>query len=175
MWNIRDFGRGLNYHHLTQNQNQEKINNDKLIGKFGVGLKDALATLYRNNIEIYISLEYGIRRLNIAQKSGFEDIFTLHADIEEATDPTMVGTDSSLSGCSDEDIFKAKGLFLEFENASILENTVYGMFVNQKGYEPVFLPEKYIIAISKKYWKKNLYSFSLRHERLKINSNLFLK
>ena len=31
------------------------------------------------------------------------------------------------------------------------------------------------IAISKKNWKKNLLSFSLRHERQQINSNLFLK
>lgn len=49
-WHIIDFGRGLNYHHLTQNENEEKLNNNKLIGRFGVGLKDALATLYRHNI-----------------------------------------------------------------------------------------------------------------------------
>lgn len=41
-WHIIDFGRGLNYHHLTQNESEEKINNDKLIGRFGVGLKTLL-------------------------------------------------------------------------------------------------------------------------------------
>src|SRR5262249_16054970 len=47
-WHIRDFGRGLKYEHLTQNENQEKLRNPgKVIGKFGVGLKDALATLNR--------------------------------------------------------------------------------------------------------------------------------
>lgn len=44
-WHIIDYGRGLNYHHLTQNENEEKLSNDKLIGRFGVGLKDALATI----------------------------------------------------------------------------------------------------------------------------------
>lgn len=44
-WHIIDYGRGLNYHHITQNENEEKLSNDKLIGRFGVGLKDALATI----------------------------------------------------------------------------------------------------------------------------------
>ena len=52
---IRDFGRGLKYEHLTQNENQEKLTNSELvIGKFGVGLKDALATLNRYGIDILI-------------------------------------------------------------------------------------------------------------------------
>ena len=41
-WIIRDFGRGLKYTHLTQNENQEKLNSTSVIGKFGIGLKDAL-------------------------------------------------------------------------------------------------------------------------------------
>ena len=53
-WCIRDFGRGLNYHHLMQNENPEKTSNDKVIGRFGVGLKDALATLFRHDIRIEI-------------------------------------------------------------------------------------------------------------------------
>jgi Histidine kinase-, DNA gyrase B-, and HSP90-like ATPase len=42
-WHIRDFGRGIHYENLTQNENPEKLKNaGKVIGKFGVGLKDAL-------------------------------------------------------------------------------------------------------------------------------------
>jgi DNA gyrase/topoisomerase IV subunit B len=44
-WHIRDFGRGLKYIHLTQKENDEKVNSSQIIGKFGVGLKDALATV----------------------------------------------------------------------------------------------------------------------------------
>lgn len=41
-WHIRDFGRGIRYENLTQNENPEKLKNaGKVIGKFGVGLKDA--------------------------------------------------------------------------------------------------------------------------------------
>ena len=57
-WHIVDYGRGLNYHHLTQNE--EKLSNDKLIGRFGVGLKDALATLYRHGVDVKIKSKYGI-------------------------------------------------------------------------------------------------------------------
>lgn len=129
IWHIRDYGRGLNYHHLTQNENEEKINNNKLIGRFGVGLKDALATLYRHNIEVVISSKHGIITLMQSSKVGFDDIVTLHAKISKSNNPSMVGTDVALVGCSDLDINMAKSLFLKFSNAIILETTKYGQIV----------------------------------------------
>jgi len=51
-WIIRDFGRGLKYSHLTQNENQEKLSNANVIGKFGIELKDALATFDRRGATI---------------------------------------------------------------------------------------------------------------------------
>ena len=68
-WCIRDFGRGLNYHHLTQNENPEKTDNDKVIGRFGVGLKDALATLFRHNIVVEIQSKYGVITLKESTKN----------------------------------------------------------------------------------------------------------
>lgn len=47
-WVVRDFGRGLRYSHLTQKENREKLREpDRVIGKFGVGLKDGLAVFER--------------------------------------------------------------------------------------------------------------------------------
>ena len=129
IWHIRDYGRGLNYHHLTQNENEEKINSDKLIGRFGVGLKDALATLYRHNIKVIITSKHGIITLTQSSKVGFDDIVTLHAMISETNNPSMVGTDVALVGCSDFDISTAKSLFLKFSNATILETTKYGQVI----------------------------------------------
>lgn len=131
-WHIVDYGRGLNYHHLTQNENEEKINNDKLIGRFGVGLKDALATLYRHNVKVKISSKYGIITLKQASKVGFEDIVTLHADIIKSDNDSMIGTDFCLEGCTDEDIERAKSLFLKFSQNTVLENTMYGEVINKK-------------------------------------------
>lgn len=132
-WHIIDYGRGLDYHHLTQNENEEKLNNDKLIGRFGVGLKDALATLYRHNIDVKIKSKHGIITLKTASKVGFEDIITLHAEIHPAENINMVGTDFCLYGCTNDDIGKAKSLFLKFTKDKILETTKYGEVLDSTG------------------------------------------
>lgn len=54
-WTIRDYGRGLRYEDLTQDENEEKLGQPgKVIGKFGVGLKNALAALNRRDVEARI-------------------------------------------------------------------------------------------------------------------------
>lgn len=136
-WHIKDYGRGLNYHHLTQNENDEKLNNDKLIGRFGVGLKDALATLYRHNIKVKIKSKYGDITLKAASKVGFEDIITLHAEILPPENENMIGTDFCLFGCAADDIEKAKSLFLSFTNDDILETTKYGQVIQKNGADSI--------------------------------------
>lgn len=132
-WHIVDYGRGLNYHHLTQNENEEKLSNDKLIGRFGVGLKDALATLYRHGVDVKIKSKYGIIKLKTASKVGFDDIITLHAEILPSDNIKMIGTDFCLYGCTKEDIEKAKSLFLTFTEDKVLEKTKYGEVLANNG------------------------------------------
>lgn len=52
---------------------------DVVIGKFGVGLKDALATLERNDIKVSIISKHGDISLGRSSKQGFSDVVTLHA------------------------------------------------------------------------------------------------
>ena len=134
-WHIIDYGRGLNYYHLTQKENAEKLNNEKLIGRFGVGLKDALATLYRHNISVEIKSKYGIITLKMTSKTGFADIVTLHAEIAYPEDITMIGTDISLYGCEEDDIKNAKSLFLKFTDKTVVEATKYGEVIENNGNE----------------------------------------
>jgi len=126
-WHIRDYGRGVKYTHLTQNENDEKLKNpDKVIGKFGIGLKDALATFNRKNIGITIISKFGKITTAKAQKHGFSTIETLHALIKESEDTKFVGTEVILEGCKDEHINSAKNLFLMFSNEKLLEKTDVG-------------------------------------------------
>jgi len=125
-WHIRDFGRGLRYEHLTQKENEEKLRHPNLIGKFGVGLKDALATFDRRGINVLIKSKFGDITLDKAEKHDFEDIVTLHACISEPSEPDMAGTDCVLQGCSAGDVEKAKLLFLRFFGEKTLENTQFG-------------------------------------------------
>ena len=135
IWHITDYGRGLNYHHLTQNENDEKLSAKGLIGKFGVGLKDSLAVFYRNGIHVTIRSCYGVITLKQMKKAGFDDVMTLHAEIADPDDPNMVGTDVSLDGCNDQDIEKAKNLFLCFSHENVLEDTGFGAVLEKPIHE----------------------------------------
>lgn len=131
-WHVRDFGRGLRYSHLTQNENQEKLKNrDKVIGKFGVGLKDALATLDRRKIKVLIRSKHGDISLGRSSKQGFSDIVTLHALIEESNNKAFTGTDFILNGLNSQDIEKAKNFFLRFSGEKLLEETKYGQVLKR--------------------------------------------
>ncbi|MCI0331231.1 MAG: ATP-binding protein [candidate division Zixibacteria bacterium] len=131
-WRIRDFGRGLKYQHLTQKENEEKLKNEHLIGKFGVGLKDALATFDRRNIKVFIKSPHGDITLGKSQKHDFEDIVTLHAYVSSPSESSFTGTEFVLEGCKKEDIEKAKSLFLKFSGEKVLEKTQYGEVLEKK-------------------------------------------
>jgi len=125
-WHVRDYGRGLNYEHLTQKENVEKKDHPHLIGKFGIGLKDALATFDRNHIGVKIRSKHGEFTIAKLPKSEFKDLLTLHAIISPPSDTLFEGTEVILDNVKKEDIDKAKSLFLVFSEDELLEKTVYG-------------------------------------------------
>ena len=179
-WHIKDYGRGLNYRHLTQNENEEKLRNDTLIGRFGVGLKDALATLHRHKIGILIRSRFGLITVSNMSKSGFNDIVTLHADISAPDDTNMIGTEFILSDCSECDVAKAKKLFLEYAGERILTKTKYGEIVERNNepanifingvcvaHEPNFLFSYNITSLTKQLKK------ALNRERTNVGRTAY--
>ncbi len=125
-WHIRDYGRGLRHQHLTQNEDEEKLNNpDKVIGKFGVGLKDALATFYRNGVNVTIHSKHETITVEKAPKADFEDIETLHGLIYPP-ERDIEGTDVVLEGITESQIDQAKSNFLRFTDDELLEETKFG-------------------------------------------------
>lgn len=131
-WCVRDFGRGLKYEHLTQNENEEKLQHANLvIGRFGVGLKDALATLDRQGVGVLIKSRHGDITLGKSSKHGFEDVITLHALIAEASNREFAGTEFVFEGVEDKDIEQAKKLFLRFSGEQLLEQTQNGQVLRR--------------------------------------------
>jgi hypothetical protein len=131
-WHIRDFGRGLKYAHLTQNENEEKLaRRDLVIGKFGVGLKDALATLDRHGIDVHVTSRHGDVSLGKRGKQGFGDVITLHALISDPAQPKFVGTDFRLNSVTKKQIEAAKDFFLRFSGEQLLEVTKYGQVLKR--------------------------------------------
>lgn len=136
MWHIRDFGRGIRYEHLTQKEDEEKLRNPHVIGKFGIGLKDALATFDRKGVGVTIKSRHGDITLGQSEKHGFEDVITLHAYISPPSEPAFVGTEVILDGVTRTDIEKAKDLFLVFSGERQIEETQYGEVLDRTGREP---------------------------------------
>lgn len=126
---IRDFGRGLKYTHLTQNENLEKNSTKGVIGKFGVGLKDAFGVLYRNNAQVVAQSSYGRISLSMKEKAEFGDIETLNAVVHTPV-KQMVGTIFVVQA-SDEDIQIAKDMFLYFRDPNVLDASSDGQIIEK--------------------------------------------
>jgi hypothetical protein len=131
-WHIRDFGRGLRHQDLVQTENPEKLEHPNLIGKFGIGLKDALATFDRRGITVLIRSGYGDISLARVSKHSFEELVTLHATVADPSDPAMVGTDCCVFGVSETDISAAQNLFLAFSDVRPLEETRFGSVLKNR-------------------------------------------
>lgn len=131
-WHVRDYGRGLRYAHLTQKENEEKLTNPHVIGKFGIGLKDALATFDRKGVGVVMKSKHGDMTLERSEKHGFEDLVTLHVCVSPPSDARLVGTDFVLA-VEDDDIARAKDLFLRFSGERLIEETKYGQVLEKKG------------------------------------------
>jgi hypothetical protein len=130
-WHIRDFGRGLRIEHFTLNEDKEKLaSNLPVIGKFGVGLKDALATFHRRGVQVVIQSPHGSFTLKQVSKHGFDNIITLHVEFDDTPRP-IIGSDFILSGVSEADVAKAKALFLRFSREEILDTTSYGAIIRR--------------------------------------------
>jgi len=131
-WRIRDFGRGLQIEHFTLNENPEKLSAPTgIIGKFGVGLKDALATFHRRGIDLHVRSSFGTFGLRQNHKHGFDNIVTLHVEYDDS--PTNIhGTEFILHGATDIDMAKAKSLFLKFAGEEILETNTYGQILQRR-------------------------------------------
>ena len=136
-WHVTDFGRGLQYQHLTQNESPEKRRRaDLVVGKFGVGLKDALATFYRRGVEVKVRSPHGDITLQRAAKHNFAKVKTLHAAITPPSEPKRRGTDFALKGLADADMAAARNYFLRFAGDEELERTEYGSILLRRGEEP---------------------------------------
>lgn len=125
-WTIRDFGRGLRYQDLIQSENPEKLKSPEVIGKFGIGLKDALATFDRKRIKVEIRSKHGDIGLGRVSKHSFDDMVTLHASVGPPSMPDLQGTLCRLQGISDADMAIAMGMFLCFSNPLAIETTSHG-------------------------------------------------
>ena len=168
IWHIQDFGRGLKYEHLTQNENIEKLNHPHLIGKFGVGLKDALATFFRHKVDVIIKSKFCDISLGMSPKTNFNDVITLHAYVKEPSNPLMSGTTFIFNNCDDRYIEQAKSFFLKFSPEKELENTKYGTVLQKNNNEANIYVNGVKVATEENF----LFSYNITSLNKKIKNAL---
>lgn len=169
-WHIRDYGRGLTHQDLTQGEDEEKLNNpDEVIGKFGVGLKDALAVLYRQDVDVTVHSSYITFTVEQASKAGFDDVETLHAVIRQTENPDIEGTEVILDGCTEEDVEEAKQNFLNYTDAELLEETRFGEVYEPAGNGSANI---YVTGLKVATEEEFLFSYNITNTTKKIRDAL---
>lgn len=166
VWYIKDYGRGIESKHFSQNENEEKLKAKNLIGKFGVGLKDALAVLNRNNIQVKIVSKYVNAHIKMHKKNNFE-IDTLHAVFEEVENENFIGTEIQILNISDEIIEEAKSFFLYFNSNKPLETTSNG-----EVYMPSTIPSIYVNGLQIAQEENFLFSYNITNINAKLKKAL---
>lgn len=167
-WHIRDYGRGIQSSCFTQNENPEKLASEEYIGKFGVGLKDALAVFHRSGCIVEINSKHTCATIRMVKKSGFE-IETLHAVFAPSKDSTMEGSDFSITNILDEDMELAKSMFLIFNGSNMLESTGYGDVYSKDYYDEANI---YINGVLVAKEPNFLFSYNITKMNAKIKKAL---
>ena len=107
---ISDEGRGIKNSHFTENLNKEKLTNPKVFGKQGVNLKNAIAVLVSNHINVTIKSDFGIFTPIMMPKQGLtEQIPTIHIQRQNNFNEQK-GTIISLSPISQQQADQANNL-----------------------------------------------------------------
>lgn len=146
-WRIRDFGRGLRIEHLTQKENPERHRREReALGRFGVGLKDALAVLDRKRVGVVLRSPHGDIHLEHRGKANFPEIRTLHAVLSPPSDRRRKGTEITVTGIQDRDVEEAKRFFLEFSGEEQLESTKFGDILRRRSSGPARIYVKGLVV-----------------------------
>jgi hypothetical protein len=123
---LRDYGRGLREQHFVQHEDRDKRGNGKMIGKFGMGLKDALSVLHQQGHSVRIKSQHlKMTKLQYRAKNG-SDINTLHVIINPKQDPQFEGTIITIDDIEPAVYIAARNLFLYFGAPILLFKCKYG-------------------------------------------------
>ena len=123
---IIDFGRGIKLTDFVQNESFEKNSINFTIGKFGIGLKDAISVLFRYGKEIQIQSSFGTFKPIQTFKQGIDQpIETLHIEYEK-DNCLQVETIITIQDIEEEDHCQAKNAFLVFNSLQLLAKSAKG-------------------------------------------------
>ena len=113
-YEIIDYGRGIIQDDFIQKTNKIKTSNTNFIGQFGIGLKDSLGVLCKNDININIFTKQYKFKPRYDEKKG-TTTHTLLIDVSNNTEKNInYGTKIVLCGIDKKDIENAKDYFIDY-------------------------------------------------------------
>jgi hypothetical protein len=130
---ICDKGSGLQIDHFIQNINPDK-QNYKYIGKFGFGLKDSIAVLFKKGKHITIESKYFYtNKIVLRSKTGCKEK-TIQMKVKVPHNKHFIGTSISIGGISESDFNRMKDYFPQYSNIGLpLIQTECGCIYNKRG------------------------------------------
>lgn len=134
---IKDFGRGIKQEHFTQNESKEKNQATNVVGKFGIGLKDAISVLYRYNKPIVFKTSHNTFWPSEDYKMGASDkIKTIHMEYNNETIP--IGTEIVIGDIKKLDYEEAIANFLQNTNLQKIASSKKGEIYKTEGEASIF-------------------------------------
>lgn len=135
---IIDFGRGIKPHHFIQNEDKEKNQSEVVMGKFGIGLKDAISTLFRHGKQVVFYSQFGSFKPVEQLKQGLSDqTTTIH--IEYTTNSHWnSGTKIIVSNVNETDFHQALSNFLESQPQVLLSSSSKGQIYKKAGIAAIY-------------------------------------
>jgi hypothetical protein len=180
---IMDYGTGIKLKDFIQNANMAKVNDERIIGTFGFGLKDALGVLCKKEIDFEILTNEYIFTPKYIKKQRGE---TLHIFVEENKRRMSdeFGTRFVFKNLRTIDMNKAKQLFLQLN--SDMPNILYEDKTHNKIFkfegkkQSIYVNGVKIINNSGYHFSYDLnknksFLTSFNRDRQNININIFKK
>lgn len=166
---IRDFGSGLKIENFIM-MGSNKATKNNVIGKFGVGLKDALGVLNNNGIEVQIMTAKYIFEFHMKEKSEKTKIKTLHVYVYENSEKDFKGTEFYLKKCKKEYINQAKNEFLMYKDHEfkVIERTQNGDILQKENINA----DIYINGMKISEDKNLIFSYNIKNISSKLKKGI---
>jgi hypothetical protein len=182
-YEIMDYGMGIKLKDFIQNANMTKVNDERIIGTFGFGLKDALGVLCKKEIEFEILTNEYIFTPKYIKKQRGE---TLHIIVEENKRRMSdeFGTRFVFKNLRTLDMNKARQLFLQLNSdipKVLYEDKTHNKIFKFEGKkQSIYVNGVKIINNSGYHYSYDLnknksFVTSFNRDRQNININIFKK
>ena len=156
-WCIRDYGRGLSLSHFNESGNVEKLFYKNAMTPGRMTLKDAVAMLKTQLVELVIFSQHGTFTFEIERYNDQKNTGSLKIKCSEPFDLDFKGTLIEITNIEEALIWKARATLLQFSKDTVVDQTPWGQIIkNPDQMGAVFVNGVKIAETPHYYYKYNI-------------------